>query len=51
VTGNVFDLPIGAQPDPDESVRAAMDWHFNPEWDRHGAWTNAPWTRTGSRGT
>jgi phenylacetate-coenzyme A ligase PaaK-like adenylate-forming protein len=31
VTGNVLDLPIGVQPDPDEFVRAAMEWHFNPE--------------------
>jgi phenylacetate-coenzyme A ligase PaaK-like adenylate-forming protein len=31
VTGNILDLPISAQPDPDEFVRAAMDWHFSPE--------------------
>ena len=27
----VLDLPLDARPDPDEFVRAAMDWHFNPE--------------------
>jgi hypothetical protein len=31
VTGHILDLPIGARPDPDEFVRAAMEWHFNPE--------------------
>jgi phenylacetate-coenzyme A ligase PaaK-like adenylate-forming protein len=31
VTGNMLDLPIGARPDPDEFVRAGMEWHFNPE--------------------
>ena len=31
MTGNMLDLPIGARPDPDEFVRAAMEWHFNPE--------------------
>jgi phenylacetate-coenzyme A ligase PaaK-like adenylate-forming protein len=31
VTGNILNLPIDAQPDPDEFVRAAMEWHFNPE--------------------
>jgi len=31
VTGNVLELPISAQPDPDEFVRAAMEWHFSPE--------------------
>ncbi|MGW1188323.1 phenazine antibiotic biosynthesis protein [Streptomyces sp. NPDC002559] len=30
-TPDVLDLPADAQPDPDEFVRAAMDWHFNPE--------------------
>lgn len=28
---NILDLPHDARPDPDEFVRAAMDWHFNPE--------------------
>ncbi|HET9257063.1 MAG TPA: hypothetical protein VFO16_17950, partial [Pseudonocardiaceae bacterium] len=28
---NVLDLPIDARPDPDEFVRAAMEWHFNPQ--------------------
>jgi phenylacetate-coenzyme A ligase PaaK-like adenylate-forming protein len=27
----ILDLPFDAQPDPDEFVRAAMEWHFNPE--------------------
>jgi hypothetical protein len=31
VNRNILDLPIGAQPDPDEFIRAAMEWHFNPE--------------------
>jgi phenylacetate-coenzyme A ligase PaaK-like adenylate-forming protein len=31
VTGNILDLPIGPQLDPDELVRAAMEWHFGPE--------------------
>jgi phenylacetate-coenzyme A ligase PaaK-like adenylate-forming protein len=31
VSENILDLPIGARPDPDEFVRAAMAWHFNPE--------------------
>jgi phenylacetate-coenzyme A ligase PaaK-like adenylate-forming protein len=31
VTGNILDLPIDARPDPDEFVRAAMQWHFSPE--------------------
>jgi acyl-coenzyme A synthetase/AMP-(fatty) acid ligase len=30
VTSTILDLPIGARPDPDEFVRAAMEWHFNP---------------------
>src|SRR5262249_10800670 len=30
VTEDILDLPIGARPDPDEFVRAAMEWHFNP---------------------
>lgn len=28
---SVLDLPLGAQPDPDEFVRATMDWHFSPD--------------------
>jgi phenylacetate-coenzyme A ligase PaaK-like adenylate-forming protein len=31
VTGDILDLPISAQPDPEEFVRAAMEWHFTPE--------------------
>ncbi|MFF7144070.1 MULTISPECIES: AMP-binding protein [Streptomyces] len=31
MTDNVLDLPLDAQPDPDEFVRAAMEWHFSPE--------------------
>jgi phenylacetate-coenzyme A ligase PaaK-like adenylate-forming protein len=27
----MLDPPIGARLDPDEFVRAAMEWHFNPE--------------------
>ncbi|MCO5995504.1 acyl-CoA synthetase family protein [Actinoallomurus rhizosphaericola] len=27
----ILDLPLDARPDPDEFVRAAMEWHFNPE--------------------
>jgi phenylacetate-coenzyme A ligase PaaK-like adenylate-forming protein len=27
----ILDLPYGERPDPDELVRAAMAWHFNPE--------------------
>ncbi|MET3983323.1 AMP-binding protein [Streptomyces sp. PvR034] len=27
----VLDLPYDVQPDPDEFVQAAMEWHFNPE--------------------
>ncbi|WP_157872317.1 phenazine antibiotic biosynthesis protein [Streptomyces silaceus] len=30
-THPVLDLPFDATPDPDEFVRAAMEWHFNPE--------------------
>jgi phenylacetate-coenzyme A ligase PaaK-like adenylate-forming protein len=26
-----LDLPFGVDPDPDEFIRAAMEWHFNPE--------------------
>ena len=28
---NILDLPLDAQPDADEFVRAAMEWHFSPE--------------------
>ncbi|MFL6056609.1 MAG: AMP-binding protein [Actinoallomurus sp.] len=31
MTENILDLPLDARPDPDEFVRAAMEWHFNPE--------------------
>jgi phenylacetate-coenzyme A ligase PaaK-like adenylate-forming protein len=27
----ILDLPLGDSPDPDEFIRAAMEWHFNPE--------------------
>jgi acyl-coenzyme A synthetase/AMP-(fatty) acid ligase len=27
----ILDVPLDPRPDPDEFVRAAMDWHFNPE--------------------
>ena len=27
----LLDLPFDARPDPDEFLRAAMEWHFNPE--------------------
>ncbi|WP_185921719.1 phenazine antibiotic biosynthesis protein [Streptomyces sp. WAC06614] len=27
----ILDLPFDVQPDPDEFVRAAMEWHFHPE--------------------
>jgi phenylacetate-coenzyme A ligase PaaK-like adenylate-forming protein len=30
-TSDVLDLPIAAQPDPGEFIRAAMEWHFSPE--------------------
>jgi phenylacetate-coenzyme A ligase PaaK-like adenylate-forming protein len=30
-TASVLDQPPGIQPDPDELVRAAMDWHFSPD--------------------
>ncbi len=26
----ILDLPFDARPDPDEFIRAAMEWHFNP---------------------
>jgi hypothetical protein len=28
---SILDVEIGAQVDPGELVRAAMEWHFNPE--------------------
>ncbi|WP_067139316.1 AMP-binding protein [Microtetraspora malaysiensis] len=31
MTDNMLDLPLDARPDPDAFVRAAMEWHFNPE--------------------
>jgi phenylacetate-coenzyme A ligase PaaK-like adenylate-forming protein len=27
----ILDLPLNVSPDPDEFIRAAMEWHFNPE--------------------
>lgn len=27
---SILDLPFDAKPDPDEFIRAAMEWHFNP---------------------
>jgi hypothetical protein len=27
----ILDLPFDVRPDPEEYVRAAMDWHFSPE--------------------
>lgn len=30
-TADVLDLPFDVRPDPDEFIRAAMDWHFGPE--------------------
>jgi phenylacetate-coenzyme A ligase PaaK-like adenylate-forming protein len=27
----ILDLPFGTPPDPDEFIRAAMEWHFGPE--------------------
>ncbi|HEV3379757.1 MAG TPA: phenazine antibiotic biosynthesis protein [Trebonia sp.] len=30
MAANLLDLPLSARPDPDEFVRAAMEWHFNP---------------------
>jgi phenylacetate-coenzyme A ligase PaaK-like adenylate-forming protein len=29
-TNPVLDVPFDVQPDPDEFIRAAMDWHFSP---------------------
>src|SRR5260370_12045855 len=31
VIENILDLPLDTQPDADEFVRAAMEWHFSPE--------------------
>jgi phenylacetate-coenzyme A ligase PaaK-like adenylate-forming protein len=31
VTEEILDLPYDVAPDPDEFIRAAMKWHFNPE--------------------
>jgi phenylacetate-coenzyme A ligase PaaK-like adenylate-forming protein len=31
MTESVLDLPLSAVPDADEFVRAAMEWHFNPD--------------------
>jgi phenylacetate-coenzyme A ligase PaaK-like adenylate-forming protein len=31
VQTTVLDAPFDAHPDPDEFIRAAMDWHFSPE--------------------
>src|SRR5437762_761170 len=30
-TCSVLDLPLRAIPDPDEYIRAAMQWHFGPD--------------------
>ena len=30
-TEKILDLPFDVTPDPDEFIRAAMEWHFNPE--------------------
>jgi phenylacetate-coenzyme A ligase PaaK-like adenylate-forming protein len=30
VANSVLDVPFDGHPDPDEFIRAAMDWHFNP---------------------
>lgn len=30
-TGEILDLPIDVRPDPGEYLRAAMEWHFNPQ--------------------
>ncbi|MFI6638961.1 phenazine antibiotic biosynthesis protein [Streptomyces sp. NPDC050504] len=27
----VLDLPVGVRPEPDELIRAAMEWHFHPD--------------------
>src|SRR5260370_32888705 len=31
VSPSLLDLPLDAQVDPGEFIRAAMEWHFNPE--------------------
>ncbi|MEO7195372.1 MAG: phenazine antibiotic biosynthesis protein, partial [Pseudonocardiaceae bacterium] len=31
VTQPVLDVPFNTRPDPDEFIRAAMEWHFNPD--------------------
>jgi phenylacetate-coenzyme A ligase PaaK-like adenylate-forming protein len=31
VHSSVLDLPVDVRPDPDEFIRAAMEWHFSPE--------------------
>jgi phenylacetate-coenzyme A ligase PaaK-like adenylate-forming protein len=30
-TASVLDPPFGVDPDPDEFIRSAMEWHFSPE--------------------
>lgn len=30
-TEKILDLPFDVTPDPDEFIKAAMDWHFSPE--------------------
>jgi phenylacetate-coenzyme A ligase PaaK-like adenylate-forming protein len=30
MSAHILDLPLDARPDPDEFVRAAMEWHFAP---------------------
>jgi phenylacetate-coenzyme A ligase PaaK-like adenylate-forming protein len=30
ISTDVLDLPMGVTPDPEEFLRAAMEWHFNP---------------------
>jgi len=30
-TDQILDLPFDVRPDPDDFIRAAMEWHFNPE--------------------
>ncbi|NJC72323.1 phenazine antibiotic biosynthesis protein [Planosporangium thailandense] len=31
MTESILELPLDEQPDPGEFIRAAMQWHFNPE--------------------
>lgn len=31
MTTSILDLPLDARPDPEEFIRAAMEWHFSPE--------------------